>query len=114
MAWQACALYPEALASGCRPRGGSRPQATAARRPSPVQTRRKHAKFPGPARSQLLTGHSRRDRLTRSNDGQIPRRGTTSPTTGHLRLATGTRRRAPGGEADLAGAVVAGGPLYRP
>ena len=47
MAWQASALCPEALASGCRHAVAAAPKVTAASRHSPVQTHLKHARFPG-------------------------------------------------------------------
>jgi len=45
MAWQACVLCPEALASGCRHAVAAAPKVTAGRPAQPVQTRLKHAKF---------------------------------------------------------------------
>ena len=47
MAWQACVLCPEALASGCRHAVAAAPKVTVAGRHSPAQTRLNHAKFPG-------------------------------------------------------------------
>ena len=90
-------------------RGGSRPKVTAAGRPSPVQTRRKHAKFPGQhghIHSQAVAAETA---LTRSNDGQIQDGHDVAGHQDTYGLATGARR--PAATLDLAGAVVAGGPL---
>ena len=105
MAWQACALCPEALASGCRHAVAAAAKVTAAV-PSPVQTRLKHAKFPGQHGHIYFQAVAAETALTRSNDGQIP---DGHDVAGHQ--DTTAWPPAPGGEADLAGEVVAGGPL---
>ena len=106
MAWQACALCPEALASGCRHAVAAAPKVTAARRHSPVQTRLKHAKFPGQHGHIYSQAVAAETALTRSNDGQIPDGHDVAGHQDTYGLATGARRR--GGPA---GEVVAGGAL---